>query len=294
MIRFSFSILFLLILLQVYSQNPIPNPGFEIWNMHAWGEEPEFWDTPNEFTEPLSIITVLKDASATEGLLSAKLATKQQGNLTFPGILCSGTITSLSQPDCTGGFPIAVPPASFSGTYKYAPAGGDSCFAIAILTKWNIALNARDTVATAEFFSGDTVSFVPFTVPFNYKISELPDSASVFISTTVKLEDAPGGSFLQVDELSFDGNVHVGETGSLNANVFPNPASDFLHIRISGNPSLTSFEIFDMMGRKIFSEMISDSDHELNISHLTEGIFFYRCADSDGRIIKGGSFLVSR
>lgn len=53
-------------------------------------------------------------------------------------------------------------------------------------------------------------------------------------------------------------------------NIYPNPVSDVLHI--DGISSDINYEIYNAVGRKLETDKMTD--HEVNVHHLTKGIYF--------------------
>ena len=56
--------------------------------------------------------------------------------------------------------------------------------------------------------------------------------------------------------------------------IFPNPTSDYLNFSLQGNSNSNNFELYDINGRKVMASTIR-SGEQLNMSHLTEGIYLY-------------------
>jgi hypothetical protein len=65
--------------------------------------------------------------------------------------------------------------------------------------------------------------------------------------------------------------------------VFPNPASSSFKVNYTGN--LLSFEITDMLGNSVKTEVIKNSE-EIDISNLNEGIYFVRLKTAEGTLTK--------
>src|SRR5262245_34668251 len=91
--------------LSVHAQNPVPNPGFDNWIDYGPYEDPEGWNSFNEFTWPFGAVTVKKDSGTQSGVLSVKLVTIGHNNTVIPGVLCTG-LASFSDASCSGGFPV--------------------------------------------------------------------------------------------------------------------------------------------------------------------------------------------
>jgi hypothetical protein len=73
--------------------------------------------------------------------------------------------------------------------------------------------------------------------------------------------------------------------------VFPNPASDELHVSLKMNSHETiRIEVLDLVGERavvIFEGPVSESgNYSADISHLPGGVYFVRCSGSFGTVRK--------
>ena len=71
----------------------------------------------------------------------------------------------------------------------------------------------------------------------------------------------------------------------LNATVFPNPASDFVQLRVSGdiNPNLV-YELVDVNGKIIEKNPVITTLTKVDMSSLSKGTYFLKVNDSDKTI----------
>lgn len=101
--------------------------------------------------------------------------------------------------------------------------------------------------------------------------------------------DAGSGQFMPEEKQTFYysvGNVtSVAGMKDAEANIFPNPVSDFLTLDISGSEGTIVFELFDMQGRRLLSETMSNGE-KLNMQGFNRGIYFYNVT-SDGKKLRG-------
>lgn len=75
----------------------------------------------------------------------------------------------------------------------------------------------------------------------------------------------------------------ISETGFSKIRIFPNPATDVIILE-SDDPFETSrFELTDMQGRKVVSEMLDGTRSQISVAELSNGIYLYQ-------IIKKGEF----
>lgn len=76
--------------------------------------------------------------------------------------------------------------------------------------------------------------------------------------------------------LRLDGASNVSSGWSLNWRVYPNPASDFLHIECPGYNGRISF--VDQLGRVVLERIILDN-HVIDIGDFSEGLYYLRMND---------------
>lgn len=87
--------------------------------------------------------------------------------------------------------------------------------------------------------------------------------------------------------------MSVNEPFTVETSLYPNPAGD--NIRISATESLAGnmFMVFDVNGRKIFSQQITD-DGNINTSSLNQGVYLYMVSDQQNKPVSKGRFVISR
>lgn len=74
------------------------------------------------------------------------------------------------------------------------------------------------------------------------------------------------GNILAVD--NFDLKQHL--------NIYPNPATDVLNITISDLNEDLTVVIYDILGKKVFSQKLTETNNQLNLSSLTTGIYLLK------------------
>lgn len=79
---------------------------------------------------------------------------------------------------------------------------------------------------------------------------------------------------------------------SVGLNVFPNPASD--EINITGLDGDEIIYIYNSLGKVVQTIYANAGNEKINVSNLSEGIFFYSVHNSLHQKIKNGSFAVDR
>jgi hypothetical protein len=73
------------------------------------------------------------------------------------------------------------------------------------------------------------------------------------------------------------------------AMIFPNPASDFIKINLGSESG--NFELFDLQGRHVLSQELTDKT-PVSIENLNNGVYFYRINSSDGLFI--GKLIIKK
>jgi hypothetical protein len=71
--------------------------------------------------------------------------------------------------------------------------------------------------------------------------------------------------------------------------IYPNPAKDQVTIRIYAEPESTVFEIFDLLGRKVLSQPLTQRETtlKLNTYNLVQGTYIYRISENPGIFCRG-------
>ncbi|MBP8066215.1 MAG: T9SS type A sorting domain-containing protein [Flavobacterium sp.] len=64
--------------------------------------------------------------------------------------------------------------------------------------------------------------------------------------------------------------------------VYPNPVKDNLYWQ--GETSWTSYEVYSVLGKKVAEGKIFSGQNQINISHLTKGIYVLQCSDASGNV----------
>lgn len=64
--------------------------------------------------------------------------------------------------------------------------------------------------------------------------------------------------------------------------LYPNPVKDILNISLSENTSIESYEVYDLLGKKIISK--NTTENNINVSELSNGVYILKVATSDGII----------
>lgn len=137
--------------------------------------------------------------------------------------------------------------------------------------------------------------------------SDLEDGQTI---TTLQLEDVtvtinPDGIFINnaevtvADIITDNGVVHVidavllppsnvEESSSMSVSVYPNPASDFINVNVSGLDRVM-FEVVSMTGARVMEGTLNGSNNQLNVSNLNDGVYSIRLIN--GENVSVSSFI---
>ena len=74
-------------------------------------------------------------------------------------------------------------------------------------------------------------------------------------------------------QLALEIGLALQEEEILEANVFPNPVNDVLHIKVPSEAENVSFIIFDVLGNRVLEKPLFSTDEVLNMSNLASGLY---------------------
>lgn len=263
----------------------IPNAGFETWDNSAGYNTPTGWDNMNAMTSSMSVYTCVKGTPGYSGGAYLKLTTKSVSGMgTMPGVAMAGVMdmSNMTSPQPMSGFPFTQRPQNLTGAWQYMAYNGDQGYVAVILTKWNSAMNMRDTIATLTHpLAGMVMSWSTFSLPLTYQSTNFPDSAMIVLSASGASPSV--NSYLYVDTLAFTGSV-AGTTGindpamsDASVVLYPNPAHSYVSVKASEANALNSVELIDLTGRVV--GVFESSDHSefvINTASFAKGAYFVK------------------
>jgi hypothetical protein len=68
--------------------------------------------------------------------------------------------------------------------------------------------------------------------------------------------------------------------------LFPNPAREYVDIRIDGDVNVTNMEVFDVYGKLINTVNVIDNPTRINVNGLADGMYFVRVTTDKGAVTK--------
>lgn len=270
----------------------LPNGGFETWTTTSGYDLPTGWDQLNAMTSSMSAFTCMKGTPGNPGTSYIKLVSKTVGSMgVMPGISCSGMLDQSVMTNIVpkSGFANTTRPASLTGSWQYMAYGSDQGHISILLTKWNISMAKRDTVAyTNKVLSGMAMSWATFTIPVTYMTGAVPDSAIILLSASGTTP--VNNSYLYVDNLAFSGAIPAGivyvDNNTSIATIYPNPANGATTISYySISEKEISIFVSDLNGRTLLSStpkvVAGLNKLPVNISGFAKGIYFIRIVDGN-------------
>jgi len=291
-----FGTLLLFVSFFVVGQEQMPNGNFEQWEDVGY-QSPVNWVTPNPYISgTLGMLTVLQSADAAEGNYSAYLDTRDTLAYVIPGLVTFGAfiidfINATAHVE--GGIPFTSRPKALTGSYKSYPATGDFCMVIALFTKYNPSKGMRDTIAAATMTFPNTVSaWTNFNLPITFNTTDDPDTMNIIAVSSNMAFPKAGGS-MYIDKLAFEYEAGIGDVEeTVKTSIFPNPAHDQLSFSFEKEIN-ADLKVFSNDGQLIQSERISGENHQIDVSGMASGTYYYGLFENN-RKISSGQFVISR
>ena len=201
---------------------------------------------------------------------------------------------------------ISQKPASLTGYYIYEDPnlvyninGGtghitDTALVLVQITRWNSALQRRDTIGSGVKKLWAVAAYTPFTLAINYTSSGQPDSAVIALfpssypdtSTTIVCHDLGPCSYLTIDHLELQTSTAVIATNaSEKVEVFPNPAYDQVFLRYNSDRPITVC-LVNPLGAVVRTMNLTKGLNPMDIQDLASGIYFLKIEALQYRMLK--------
>jgi hypothetical protein len=292
-----FGILSFIVGFSVIAQQ-IPNGDLENWteNVLLGFEDPDDWQTPNQYTALLSIFTTTKVSDAAEGSFAARLEAKDVGGFVTPGVITLGDFTVdfiNNTAYLTGGIPFTDKPMALTGSWKNYPADGDFSMIIVYFTKYSADKGQTDTIGIGQMLGTETVeAWTNFSIPIEFWGTEDPDTMNLHVVSSNML-DLKLGSIIYVDDLAFEYEASINEVNNkVEASVFPNPASEYITFSLEENIN-AELSVFNNEGQLIYSASVNGNTLKVDVSQFSAGTYFYSFVENSERI-SSGQFMISK
>lgn len=106
-----------------------------------------------------------------------------------------------------------------------------------------------------------------------------------------------GINYYQLEQVDLDGTINYSKTITIDNNktdnilVYPNPVKDELTINLSEPFRLAQFQLYNTNGQLILTRKMEDQQQNIDVSILTNGIYYYEI-ERDNHIIKSGKLSI--
>lgn len=69
--------------------------------------------------------------------------------------------------------------------------------------------------------------------------------------------------------------------------IYPNPVNNGrIYVSTDQNSNSRDIEIYDMLGKKVFSSTIFNSNKEININHLSPGVYMIKVKENNNSVTR--------
>ena len=68
--------------------------------------------------------------------------------------------------------------------------------------------------------------------------------------------------------------------------LYPNPAKEYVDIRVDGDVNVTSMEVYDVYGKLLDAMNVIENPTRINVSNLANGMYFVRVNTEAGAVTK--------
>jgi hypothetical protein len=179
---------------ELYSQNPIPNPGLESWT----GNIPNGWSAPTNIPQA-SIEPITKSPEAYGDSWAARGFVLDAFGTPISPLLYTGTI---SEPF----FPVSANHSVLSCFYKFFPVGGDMLFIEVVFLNQTVGGGGEGHAMIA---TNNEQIYSKIEIPITYADDNPPGWQAEFANITITIlpqegQDPHAGTWFLVDNFTFD------------------------------------------------------------------------------------------
>ena len=79
---------------------------------------------------------------------------------------------------------------------------------------------------------------------------------------------------------------------TINAKIYPNPAHDFINIKLESLPQNLEFNLISLNGQIIKHGDINETDQRIDIPNLTNGLYILTLKSNSLKLIKSYKFTI--
>lgn len=229
------------------------------------------------------------EASAYEGSQALKLVTATDATLNGALTWGDDIITGYATQSYKGAF-TNVTDITVSFAYKATPAGGDKPF-IQVAVYDTLAAGASDDVAL-YFDNMEVTAAVASWTPVTFTMTATGNTGTpnrmVFLAVSSQkgffdTQTPTPGSTLWLDDVVIGPSLAgIEDVATLNANVYPNPASDVLNVNT--NVEAVAVSVISMDGKVVATQEMNGTSAIVNVADLNAGAYFYEVKTVDGLV----------
>ncbi len=301
------------------AQQILPDGNFESWSRYTPVPPAHPFDQPTGgFFYTLNIldtiptppgITVYKCDTAHTGSYSARCITRKIDVLS---ILIPGVVGTLKLNWINNSAILGLPykwtnkPLRFQGYYQSYPVKNDASAVVLLLSKWNAVSKKRDTIAYNKLvFNGTVSAWTKFDTAVIYRNPNvMPDticmlllSCAGFNASNLFGSTGEVGSQALFDDITLTGlfpyAVEDLMAQDINISVSPNPATDYLQVKLEKAVKDATFEVYNTQGCLVLSHPMQDMTGRFSVSSLSAGMYFYHLRTA-GNTLGSGKFVINR
>lgn len=277
------------------AQTQIPNSDFEDWTIAANGTDSlAGWSSSNSIVIS-PVISLYSDSDSYQGDFAANLVTAPFGFVQYStiGVLVNGEATfsyggggggdNIAYVS-GGGTPISYKPAELNGYYKTTTLSmGDLPFVKVLASKYDFALNQRDTVIYAEFNFTASANYSSFSIPLIDMLpGVIPDTVTTafYSSNPVLVNPFDVWSNLFLDNISLSATsttgIELSPSKASNMKVFPNPATGVFIIQNLAHSNMR-IDVYNQLG--VWVKVLHTEPNEsltIDMHDYPSGVYFLK------------------
>jgi hypothetical protein len=147
------------------------------------------------------------------------------------------------------------------------------------MEKYNILVSTTDmNPASFTVISGATPMQAPMAwTEVTFDLGAY-DGQTVYVAIQCVSEDA---FIFMIDDVSIDYTVGVPDMPQASEfSIYPNPVTDQLNI--NSGTEMTKIEIFNQLGQNVFSQVVKDTNFNMNTTGFNTGVYFVRITSGEG------------
>lgn len=297
-------LLFVAVIIGFSAVGQIANSSFEDWHLGSSlnYEEPDDWHTANEpISSFFTDFPVLKTTDAADDSFAVLLHSKYYPLIaqSLPGILTTAAISInlvTYEPEFNGGMPFTARPEKIEFEHKFIPAGPDTAAVYLSLLYIDTALSILDTIGIGSLRIWDTIhSYEKAEMIIKYNNADTPNTLMLTF-TSGTYGSVTANTKYYVDDIEVDWYTGLTPLGikSPEVKLYPNPAKDRVHIKLSDFRPGMHLVLYDLLGNKVMNYRLPSGTESLDVNSLRNGIYFFELQDYAGNKLKAGKFNIAK